>query len=357
MRGGAKRSDTADRNWADRDLDRILLDIFSDFPRSLNERVEAARRQLDGWLGEHGLIKGETAWRRIARADLSQFAALTFPNAEEHTLCLAVDWFAWLILLDDHLDDGELGLDTDRVGGLVQGIMEILGQVGKNSPGSMRSRGDPAILAAFAELSERTYSLATERWYHRFVEHVANSGRAAFWEAENRIRGIIPDERTYITNRRHTGAVLVCLDLIEIMDHIDLPNPLYFGVPVQRCLLAACDVICWTNDLYSLEKEAALGEHHNLVSIIEHADGLPRGEAISRTVQKIADRIAVYKTAERAAIDDFREHNDALIKYFAGLRAWMRGNLEWSATTARFHPAEDMRSKSGDYLEEDVIGE
>ena len=357
MRRGAKRFGSADRHWADSDLDRELLDVFSEFSPRCNQRIDAVRRQLDGWLEEHGLVQGETARGRIARADLGQFAALTYPTAEEDTLCLAADWFAWLILLDDHLDDGRLGLDTDRVAGLVEGIMAILGLAGDISPGSLPPRGDPAILAAFAELAMRTFSLGTERWSHRFVEHIADSGRAAFWEAENRIHGIIPDERTYIANRRHTGAVLVCLDLIEILDQIQLPDTLYFSARVQRCLLAAADVICWTNDLYSLEKEAALGEHHNLVLVIEHADGLGRGEAVRRTIQKIAERIAVFKTAEGIAIETFPEHDEILEKYFAGLRAWMRGNLDWSAGTARFRAMGDARSETGDYLEEEIIGE
>jgi hypothetical protein len=59
-------------------------------------------------------------------------------------------------------------------------------------------------------------------------------------------------------------------DLIEFVHDLDPPvqsrvHPLYLDL-----VTAAADVVCWTDDLVTVEKEIARGDVHNLVIVLVH---------------------------------------------------------------------------------------
>ncbi|MFE1554099.1 terpene cyclase [Streptomyces sp. NPDC058734] len=326
-----------------------LSEAFEVFPPQLNPHADAAIAHLDRWTEQYGLVGTAAARERFARADFGWFAAVTYPTADEDGLCLIADWFGWLFLLDDQLDDGLLGKDPARTGDLMTQIFEVLGGDAGALP-----EGAPALVTSLADLWRR--STATSVWRERFVEHVIAGGLAARWEADNRVRGTVPDVASYVENRRHTGAIYVCMDLVEVVERLDVPDPVYRSESFQRALRSACDVVCWTNDLYSLDKETALGEYHNLVTVIQHADGLTAGQAADRVGDRIAREIEAFAGYEAEALRAWPEHGGTLRTYFAGMRSWMRGNLDWSASTRRYRDAHGTPADPAGYLEEVLIG-
>ncbi|HEV2783940.1 MAG TPA: hypothetical protein VGX25_31520 [Actinophytocola sp.] len=324
------------------DRDAAVWEAFEAIPPELNPHAEAATRHLNRWVVEHRLIGRAVARERFDRANFGWFAAVTYPTADEADLGLVADWFAWLFLLDDQLDDGLLGRDPDRAGELMGAIFNVLNGLGARP-------GAPSIVTSLDDLWARTVATASPGWRRRFVEHVVAGGMAACWEAENRVRGVVPDVPSYVENRRHTGAIYVCMDLIEIVEHIDVPPEVYGGEPFAEALDAACDVVCWVNDLYSLDKETSLGEYHNLVTVTQHAHRLSQAEAIDVVVGRIAHRLREYLAWEPAALA--AGPAPVVAPYLAGMRSWMRGNLDWSATTRRYRDALRDNGNPAEYLE------
>jgi hypothetical protein len=320
-----------------------LAGAFAAVPARRNPHAEAAARHLDRWVAEHGLVFRPAARERFDRARFAGFAAQTYPTADEPGLALIADWFAWLFLLDDHLDDSPLGKDPGRAAGLLTAITDVLAGTGTPPRAA-------AIVNALSDLWHRTAPLAEPAWRNRFVEHVLAGGMAAAWEAANRAHGRIPDEESYVENRRHTGAIYVCMDLIEIVERVHVPPPVYGGEPFARALRAACDVVCWTNDLYSLGKETALGEYHNLVPVLQHARGIGREEAIRLAAHRISVRLREFLGWEPMALAAAGAHTVAVSASLAGMRSWMRGNLDWSASTRRYR--DELR---GGYLEAELV--
>jgi hypothetical protein len=314
-----------------------LLEIVP-FAAETSPHIDAARRHLERWVRDYGLIRKASAAQRFTRADFAWFAGRTYPTADENDLELVADCFAWLFLLDDQLDDGSVGRDLSRVRSLQYELASIL--LGPHrtttSPATNDDTASVGLVKALVDLWARLDGRTTVEWRSRFVGHVAKSALAAEWEAENRIRGAVPDERTYIENRRHTGAIYVCMDLIEIVERINIPDAVYSSQLFSDALNAACDVVCWTNDICSLDKEHALGEHHNLVSIFEHTKGLNRDQAVARVMQAIAAAVGRFLELEPDLLRVFGSDRDAVSRYLAGMRSWMRGNVDWSLTTRRY---------------------
>jgi Terpene synthase family 2, C-terminal metal binding len=336
-------------------MDSSVLSLHSPFPRQVNQHVEQARAQVTQWVDRSGLVRREPARKRFEKADFGWFAAVVYPRADGPRLDLMADWFAWLFLVDDQLDDGGFGRDLGRVGQVVGHMREVL-----ENPGAAAAADPdvPTAISSLAGLWKRTAAGMSAAWCRRFVRHLVEClETAAVWEAGNRVTGTVPDEAAYVAKRRHTGAIYVCMDLIDVVERIDVPPEVYESPRFTAALDAACDVVVWTNDVYSLEKERSVGEVHNLVYIVEHHRALDRAAALAHVCAAVATETERYLASELELLMAFPAHAEVLAPYAAGMRSWMRGNLDWSRSTRRYQP-DDQRegSRPSEYLEAMVIG-
>lgn len=324
------------------------MEISSPFPYQVNKHVEQARAQLTSWACDIGLVRKESARERFEKADFGWFAAMVYPTASAPHLEIMAGWFAWLFLVDDQLDDGGFGRDPERVRrsvDLMRTTLENPETVGPDTP---------AVISSLTELWARTAVDATAAWRRRFVGHLVEClETAAVWEVGNRVQGIVPDEDTYVAKRRHTGAIYVCMDLIDIVERIDIPAQVYDSPRFTTALDAACNVVVWTNDVYSLEKERSVGEVHNLVHVVGHHQGLDQAAALARVCAAIESETQRYLASELELLRFYPQHSGVLVPYLAGMRTWMRGNLDWSARTRRYHP-EQLSPQQ--YLESALMG-
>ncbi|WP_406480667.1 terpene cyclase [Streptomyces platensis] len=333
-----------------------MPDIFHPFPYRISPHVAEAREHLTDWTRRIGLIAREASRKRFAKADFGWFAAMVYPTADATQLNLMADWFAWLFLVDDQLDDGSIGRSPERARDIVDGMRAVL-ESPDHGAAAAADRDGPVAVSALADLWLRTAPHATANWRRRFVQHLDDCLTvAATWEAGNRVTGTVPDEETYIEMRRHTGAIYVCMDLIDIVERIDIPDSLYTGAQFRAALDAACNVVCWTNDVYSLAKERALGEVHNLVHIVEHHRGLDTPGALDHVCAATSTETTLFLEKERELLAARPEHHALLVPSLAGMRTWMRGNLDWSRSTKRYRPVEgDEEIRPEEYLEASLM--
>lgn len=322
------------------------LNLRSPFPYRCNRLADQARQHLADWVTGHGLIQGPAARARFERADFGWFAAVVYPDASECRLNLVADWFAWLFLVDDQLDDGSAGRDAATAASALRDLEAVM-------RGDRAHHGFPAAVA-LADLWHRTLPAASPGWERRFMEHLAECVRTAVrWEAANRLQGIVPDIATYIEKRRHTGAIYVCMDLIEVACGIALPGAVLASRNFTDALDAACNVVCWTNDVYSLEKERSLGEVHNLVFLVQHHHKLPDADALRTVCELINRETSRYLELEKAVLAAAGSRYPALHRYTAGMRSWMRGNHDWSSQTLRYHDVQ----RPEEYVEDLLRGQ
>ena len=330
--------------------------LTSPFPYQINPHVERATAHLNDWVRQARLIGRPSARKRFERARFAWFAGVVYPTADAPRLELMADWFAWLFLVDDQFDDGRIGRDPKLADVMLSDLRAVLrGNVptdngpADNGPADNGPKENGAVAkgavakgaaipaaASLADLWRRTIPGTTTPWRRRFAAHLEECLRTAVtWEMANRIGGLLPEENEYIEKRRHTGAIYVCMDLIEVVEHLDIPRLLYFGPAFTAVLNAACNVVCWTNDVYSLEKERSLGEVHNLVYLVERHRRLSRDEALSRVCAAIDEETRRYLAREAELLASHPARDD-LRRCTAGMRSWMRGNLDWSSRTQRY---------------------
>ncbi|MFJ5817793.1 terpene cyclase [Streptomyces sp. NPDC093108] len=336
-------------------MESELPDIYCPFPQRTNPHVGHTRAHLDEWTRNTGLVHRDSARDRFIQADFGAFVGMVYPTADSKHLDLVADWFVWLFLVDDQLDDGHLGRSPERVRDVVDLMRTV---IEADTPGALPDGQLPAAVVALADLWKRTTPSAAAHWRTRFGWHLTTYlTTATTWEAGNRAAGVVPSEETYIAKRRHTGAIHVCMDLIEIVAGIEAPESIHNDSRFITALEASCNVVCWANDVYSYEKEQVLGEIHNLVHLVRHHRGYGERQALEHVCAEITTETKRFLAAEAELLAAYPQLSWMLTPYLDGMRSWMRGNLDWSRETPRYNPADvSQYEEPEEYLEATVLG-
>ncbi|MGH9884288.1 MAG: terpene synthase family protein, partial [bacterium] len=142
------------------------------------------------------------------------------------------------------------------------------------------------------------------------------------------------DLQTYIRLRDLTGAVKTCFDIHELTEGARLSIDARHDDTLMQMMRLANRAICWSNDLFSVEKELKHGDFHNLVIVLQHDAGLEPRDALLQAARMHDD-----------AIRSFERHEHQLTQngvspevdcFVTALKGWVRANLDWSIETGRY---------------------
>jgi hypothetical protein len=288
------------------------------------------------WARRHDLVgAGGVAEKRLSATRPGLLAACCYPGASLEDQYLTSEWITWLFFLDDQNDEGSWGRRPEA-------LERALAELYEHSQLDDASGATNPLGAALGDIIRKLAGRMPDEWRHRFQLHLFEYFRAYVWQAAHRSQKQVPDLEDFLRMRRDAGAIMPSFDLIELVEGTALPTGLYYSRTYQRMLIAAANVVCWTNDLMTLDKEMARGDDQNLVSVLVHAERLPLERAVDEAVARTDRQIESFLAAESelpALFDQLEvspERREATLRCVASLRAWMRGHVEWGEATARY---------------------
>ncbi len=307
-----------------------LRELRYPFASAINEHAEEVHIETVEWASSSGLITTGEAYEQALEGRLGWLAGYFHPTADRETLRLISDWCTWMFLRDDLLDDPDYFRRPERLAALDTRLLDIL----RGARPTDKDTPLPTMLAALRDRLRPKVPAAL--WMRRFVRSVREHFESTLWESINRSQGIVPDLATYNRMRPITGGMDVDTDFIEISTGIYLP-PEVHGHHVVSSLTRLSNLsVCWTNDFFSLQKELARGDVHNIVIVIQHEDGTSLEKAIEAAVEMNEESIHSFMDHERG-LPSFGPAIDAnLEQYVSVLRTRMSGNLAWSIDSARY---------------------
>lgn len=326
----------------------ILPHFYCPFPPEIHPQVEQVHEHTFNWARSHRLLQRERAIRRFNTSRFAWLAARVHARTNFDELALTNDFFTWLFMLDDQFDDSNVGRQPERMKVVVDRLLTVLGI----ERGEHIQPLQGPVADALVDLWERARSLTTPRWQRRFAGHLRDYLDAYIWETGNRARGETPDVTIYIQKRQDAGAMHLALDYIDLAEHVELPPEIYEGTLVQALLLTINNIVCWQNDIVSVEKEMAHGDFSNLVLVLQKAYGYTLQEAAEKANDLTTAEVKLFERLSRLALELLPDYKQEVEKYLASMRAWIRGNLDWSLESLRFseiEPLVDGRDPS--YLE------
>ncbi len=204
-----------------------------------------------------------------------------------------------------------------------------------------------------ADLWRRTAGGLPERARAGFRVAVEDMLDSWVWELDNQAAGRIPDPVDYIEMRRRTfgsdlTASLARLAAAEVVD-----DEIYQSRVMRELETAAQDYGCFTNDLFSYQKEIEFeGELHNMVLVVENFLDVDRVTARAIVVDLMNERMRQFEhilanglPAMLAMIGD-PEVSRVLERHAAMLKDWMAGIMEWHRRCARYTEPELLRLRA-----------
>ncbi|MFF9088245.1 hypothetical protein ACF1BE_17820 [Streptomyces sp. NPDC014991] len=319
--------------------------LRTDFPSRISPFTDSVEQSTRAFVDRFGLVPDRAARDHHARSLLGTLMSRAYPDSGESELALVTDWISCMLVLDDQFDETRLGQDPDRLRRVCDEVLEWLpadGTVPERPPAPVDASLSRVFRPAYADLWRRTAPYTSATWRARFAGHVGAFFDTCVWEARNRRTGRVPTVAEYIGYRGR--ALMPYLDLIEVTTHAEVPEEIHRLPEFTEMNQALSDADLWTNDLFSCEKEALLGDPHNLVLVHRHEHGCDLQtsvDAVGAMVQERFDRFTRLSrsfpaTALAAGLSPAGQAS--LSHHIEGLRSWLSGQLQWRYETGRFDP-------------------
>ncbi len=307
-----------------------LSELRYPFGSAINEHAQEVHVETVEWMRSWGLITNGEAYEEALEGRLGWLAGYFHPTATREKLRLISDWYAWMFLRDDLIDDPNYFRRPERLAALDTRFLEIL-------RGAEPSMKDAGLAAAIADLRGRLRpQVPAALWMRRFARSIKEHFEATLWESINRAQGIVPDLATYNRMRPITGGMHVDADFIEIATGVYLPPEVHGHRVVSSMTRLSNLSVCWTNDFFSLQKELSRGDVHNIVLVIQNEGDLSLEEAIKAAVEMNEEGIHSFMELEKDLPSFGPAIDGNLAQYVSVLRARMSGNLDWSIESARY---------------------
>lgn len=350
----------------------VVPELLCPFPARMNPSADPVGRETLGWAASFGLVEsGGRPARALRAAAAGRLAGRLRPRASREELSVLSDLYAWMFLEDDRRDETRAGLDP---GGLSEGDSRFLtiledAAASPRRASALLKPGDGPSETALLDIAGRLFFGSTPAgWRRRFVRAFSAYLAATTWEAQNRARGTTPDVASYRRMRPLTAGLGIDDELI-FWGESTRPPPAALADPAVRRLRAFSSLaVCWANDLYSLPKELARGEEHNLVAILARKEGVAIGAALGRVALAHDEEVTSFLALKGRVLGSRGEaacglpasvstaplpgpvaapevpgYDRQLAAYVSALEHRMRGNLDWSREAARYQVASEDR--------------
>jgi 5-epi-alpha-selinene synthase len=297
---------------------------FETPPSPYADKVEQWTRQ---WVKSFNLLPNQAAFDRFCQINYGWMGARFFPYAPFEQTALGSDWIAWLFTLDDEFDELTVGAKPYVLSQAFEKFLAILR--GQEAP------TQTPLSLALGDLRQRTLHFAPSlEWMERFIESIEKYFNACRWEAQNRQQNQSPDLETYLRLRQDAGAQPIAVALVELMEGQALTPSIQANSEFQALVEITLNLMGWSNDILSIEKELLAGDLHNIVLVLMAESNLSETAAFDLAIEIHNQEMQKFLDIE-LQLPSFSPEEDAIVQgYLRNLRSLIRGTLDWTTLDA-----------------------
>ncbi len=331
--------------------------LYMPYAFRMNPHLDTARHRAVDWARRMGMfdsvpgVERGGVWdeRRFIGFDLAHCAAMIHADAHAEALDLSADWLAWGTYGDDYFPV-VFGAGRNLAG--AKACNERLSAFMPLDVGTVPEPVNP-LERGLADLWRRTAGPMPHAARQQFRTAVEEMTASWLWELDNQAQHRIPDPVDYIEMRRKTFGSDMTMSLSRLA-HLDaVPAEIYQTRAIREMEAAAQDYACFTNDLFSYQKEIEFeGEVHNSVLVVENFLVTDRWTARDIVADLMAARMRQFEHAVSHELpvlfDEFSlgsEQRAVLTRHADELKDWMAGILEWHRRCVRYTEAELRRTR------------
>ncbi|KAG5645541.1 hypothetical protein DXG03_005816 [Asterophora parasitica] len=313
----------------------ILPDLLASCPlkTGVNPHYEKAAAEARAWIDSYNVFTDrKRAFFVLGSNELLASHVYNYAGFEQFRTCCD---FINVLFVFDELSDEQNGEDALATGSIFLNAMK--------DPNwddcSVFSHMTKEFRARFLRLSGPR---ATARFLQRWETYCA----CVVKEAELRERGEVLEVDAFIALRRENSAVRLCFGLVEYCFGTDLPDEVFEDPVFMEIYWAACDHVCWANDLYSYDMEQSKGiAGNNIVTVLMANKNMTIQEA-SDYAGTVCDALVDRFITAQARLPSWGASVDSEVaRFIQGLGCWAKGNLDWSFKTLRYFGVKHLEIK------------
>jgi germacradienol/geosmin synthase len=290
-------------------------------------------------------VPGAGIWdeNKLASFDFAACAARIHPDASGPELDLSSVWLTWGTFADDFFP---IVFSTTRDMAGAKVFNARLSEFMPLDCGHMPLPTNP-VETGLADLWIRTASPMTVDARRQFRAGVEVMTKSWLWELQNHIQHRVPDPVDYVEMRRKTFGSDLTMSLARLTKGGGIP-PEVFRTRAMRALEdSAADYGCWTNDVFSYQKEIEFeGELNNFALVLRTFLDISSEQALLTVHDMMTSRLRQFEhiiaTDLPTVVKEFNLDENAckaLSAYIEGLQDWVSGILEWHRMSGRYDEA------------------
>jgi len=295
--------------------------LYCPFNEAINPLVQLAAQHTNAWLQQFNLLPDDKAYATYSSQGFAFMVSRMFPTADRDLLFALTDLNSLLFLIDDQIDP-VIG-DTADKGELRRFISNFMAVLFTDH---IIKYSHP-FLSALANVWSRIQAMTSDLWQWQFTTSLCLTFQSALWQLDNIKNNHIPTLQQYRMHRPYLGAANIATQSIPAVLGIS-GNWGKFAPQMDELTRLAEIIVCWANDLYSLDKEIKHGDLYNLVLVIQKQYNLDLPEAFGKAVA-IHDS-DMKRFDAKAKILSKTTKSPAFTSYIDGLKHIIRGNVDWS---------------------------
>ncbi|MGW0468793.1 family 2 encapsulin nanocompartment cargo protein terpene cyclase [Streptomyces sp. NPDC003027] len=294
---------------------------------------ELVNERLVLWAEEVGIYPGHLD--KVRSANFGRLMMLAHPETDDPERLLAAakcGLSEWAV--DDHIVDCEVEEARHEVLGqrlaICHSVIDQAQLPLRYAPQLEEAvRKDPVAMAlrsALANLTGFASTTQVRRLRHELAIMFVAYNQEGVWHTT----GQRPPVWEYLTHR-HENSFVPCMVLVDAIAGYEVPMAEFSDPRVRRVFNLAGTATVLMNDLYSMGKEDPTD--FSLPMLIASEERCSMEEAVEQSVL-IHDELMHTYEAEAAALA--RTGSPQLARFLAGTWAWVGGNREWHAGSARY---------------------
>jgi epi-isozizaene synthase len=300
------------------------------FPRHRHVQQETARQLTRSWAAGKRVLAPELVTACLDDLRYTELIGGYYVGAPLPALVAINDFSLWFFAWDDRHDRDIFHRRHDAWARLCAGLRSAL-----DAPHCHLDDPDP-LISSFSDCVIRLSEPFSRRWMARFVTHFHSTIDAYDQEYRNRTTGTVPSVCDYLELRRHTFGMWVWIDCLELAAECELPPQIYLDDAYQRVGLASQEFSAWCNDLYSMPKEMAAGDFHNLGIVLARERNLTGFAAAEEVAAMVRRRIADYQ-AEESRVRALLDNVAAEAGFREGVERCLFNMRNWISSVYWFH--------------------
>lgn len=294
---------------------------------------EVVNERLVAWAEEVGIYPGQLD--KVRSANFGRLMMLGHPETDDPDRLLAAakcGLSEWAV--DDHIVDGEVEeARHDLIGQRLAICHSVIDQAQlplRYAPQLEEVVQQDPVAKALRSALNNLLQYATTTQVRRLRHELAIMFVAYNQEANWHTNGQTPPVWEYLMHR-HENSFIPCMVLVDAIAGYEVPMAEFSDPRVRRAFNLAGTATVLMNDLYSMGKEDPTD--FSLPMLIAAEEQCSMQEAVERSVE-IHDELMHTYEAEAAALA--LTGSPELRRFLAGTWAWVGGNREWHAGSARY---------------------